>query len=159
MAADLAQACRVMESFDSIVYSVYPVDAGVDGQRLSSQDYRLAMGAHLLQASQDSSCVAAYLRDNGFVVNRGLDGLSEPELDGAFVKAQDVSVAAILRHMVKNKEVNLFDAQNAVSTLFPLLHERVAAARAQFYADCQDVNPHSFVAGLDGSRRLAARFL
>lgn len=119
MEADLAKACRVTDRFDNIVYSVYPVEASVGGQRLSSPDYRLVMGAYLLQASEDASSVAAYLRNNGFTVNRGLHGLSEAELDRAFVTAQDVSVAAILRHMVQDDEASLLMLERLLKPYSP----------------------------------------
>lgn len=135
MEPDMARACRIIDRFDNLIYSVYPMEASVDGERLASKDYRQVMGTYLLQASNDSSAVANFLRDIGLPVERGFDGLSEGEIDAIFVQAQDVTLGALLRHMVPNENVSLYDALRLVQNQFPILQDKAARARAQLNTD------------------------
>lgn len=131
----LADACAVIERFEDRVYSVYPSEASVDGQRLNSDDYRREMAAYLLQIREDAAAIDAYASQVGLPVDRRLRGLSETEIEAVMVSAQDVTLWSLLRYIVNDEDVNVYDAVTQVQARYPDLQQRAASTRAQLNTD------------------------
>lgn len=133
--AELNQACKVFDQFDSFIYSVYPVEASANGVRLASPNYRKMMSTYLLAISEASRNVADLLKREGMLVERGLTGLSEVEIDAIFVEEQTVTLIAIIRHMMPDFGANHFDALQLVQAGFPSLAELSDQMRSQLEVD------------------------